>query len=339
MLVPGTEMHWVTFGFICVELVILFYLLIYRFARPDHKTTSLDIILILLLLVYNITGGLLPDPKLPGSFFEQECIAYATGFITPAFFPYYVYKGFELKKMEFHARRGVIYFLIFPYLLFVIVFAISHNLDNAKDILIIPVAYALWVLVSLQKSIRLKYAGVHTSREIKQEAGILFFSLTPWIGLPFITYFNLNQSVEATVTNTGFLLLLSFHVKQTVEQVRTEHERLIASESQLLNWNEQLQDEVDKRTKELERISTEERVLHSCHIYRLTSREKEIVLFVCRGNSYRQIAEILFIAERTVTKHVQNIFDKVNVSNKLELLNKLGATAVGQPVSLNLSLK
>jgi hypothetical protein len=102
MLVPGTEMHWVTFGFVCVELVILFYLLVHRFARPDDKTIGLDIVLIALLLAYNITGGLLPDPDLPGSFFVQECIAYATGFITPAYFPYYVYKAFGLEKMECH---------------------------------------------------------------------------------------------------------------------------------------------------------------------------------------------------------------------------------------------
>jgi len=331
MLLPGTEMHWVTFGFVCVELVILFYLLIHRFARPDSRTIGLDISLIALLLIYNITGGLLPDPNLPGSFFVQECIAYATGFITPAYFPYYVYKAFGLEKMEFHARRGVIYFLVLPYFLFVAVFAISDDLDHAKNILVIPVVYALWVLVTLQKSIRFKYTHSYASRDVKEEASVLFFSLTPWVGLPFIAYFNLSQSVEATVTNTGFLLLLALHVKQTVEQVKTEHERLIASETQLLTWNEQLQEEVNKRTKELERISAEERILQNCHIYRLTGREKEIVLFICRGNSYRQIAEALFIAERTVTKHVQNIFDKVKVSNKLELLNKLGATAVGQP--------
>jgi DNA-binding CsgD family transcriptional regulator len=331
MLVPGTEMHWVTFGFVCVELVIFFYLLIHRFARPDDRTIGLNIVLILLLLAYNISGGLLPDPDLPGSFFIQECIAYATGFITPAYFPYYIYKAFELKKMKFHARRGFLYFLVLPYFLFVIVFAISNNLNHAQNILIIPVVYALWVLVSLQRSIRFKYKTEHNSGDVKEETGVLYFSLTPWIGLPFITYFNLSQSVEATVTNTGFLLLLALHVKQHVEQVRTEHDRLIASEIQLLTWNEQLQEEVDKRTKELERISAEERVVQNCHTYRLTGREKEIVLFICRGNSYRQIAETLFIAERTVTKHVQNIFDKVNASNKLELLNKLGATAVGQP--------
>jgi DNA-binding CsgD family transcriptional regulator len=333
MLLPGTEMHWITFGFVCMELVIFFYLLIHRFARPDDKTIDLDIVLIVLLLAYNISGGLLPDPNLPGSFFLQECIAYATGFITPAYFPYYVYKAFDLHKMEFHAKRGVFYFLLVPYLLFVTVFAISNDLEHAKNILAIPVVYALWVLITLQKSIKFKYSHLSVSRNVKEEAGVLFFSLTPWVGLPFITYFNLSQSIEATVTNTGFLLLLALHVKQTVQQVRAEHERLVVSESKLLQWNEQLQEEVDKRTRELERISTEERVLQNSKIYRLTEREKEIVLFICQGNSYRQIGEALFIAERTVTKHVQNIFDKVKVSNKLELLNKLGATAVGQPIS------
>lgn len=330
MLIPGTEMHLITFGFVCLELVIFFYLFIHRFARADDSTISLDIILITLLLAYNITGGLLPDPDLPGSFFVQECIAYATGFITPAYFPYYVYKAFALEKMEFHAKRGVIYFLLLPYLIFITLFAISNDLEYAKNILAIPVVYALWVLVSLQKSIRYKYNHSIAIRNVKEEAGVLFFSLTPWVSLPFIAYFNLNQSVEAVITNSGFLLLLVLHVKQSVEQVRSEHERLVISERKLLMWNEQLQEEVNKRTKELERISAEERVLQNCSRSYLTNREKEIVLFICKGNSYRQIAKALFIAERTVTKHVQNIFDKVKVSNKLELIHKLEATAVVQ---------
>lgn len=324
MLLPGTEMHWVTFGFVCVELVILFYLLIHQFARPDDRTIRLNIVLIILLLAYNITGGLLPDPDLPGSFFIQECIAYATGFITPAYFPYYVYKAFSLEKMKFHARRGVFYFLVFPYFLFVTVFAISNDLEHAKNILVIPVLYALWVLHSLQKSILYKYRTTDSNTHNgKEEAGVLFFSLTPWVGLPFITYFNLSQSVEATVTNTGFLLLLALHVKQHVAQIRIEHERLIASEIQLLSWNEQLQEEVNKRTRELEQITKEERFYKNCKHYQLTSREEEIALLIYKGYSHKQVAEALFIAERTVAKHVQNIFEKVNVSNRIELSRKL----------------
>ena len=50
----------------------------------------------------------------------------------------------------------------------------------------------------------------------------------------------------------------------------------------------------------------------------------EIVRLIWKGNTHKQIAESLFISERTVAKHVQNIFEKVQVSNRVELLHKLG---------------
>jgi len=87
--------------------------------------------------------------------------------------------------------------------------------------------------------------------------------------------------------------------------------------------NEKLQEEVNKRAKELEKISVQEKLVKNCKLYCLTNRETEIAQFVCKGLTYKQIAETLFIAERTVTKHAQNIFEKVGVNNKLELCKKL----------------
>ena len=69
MLVFGTQMHIATFIFVSIEIVIFFYLLIYRIARPDDKTAYLNIVLIFLLIIYNVTGGLLPDSNMAGSFF------------------------------------------------------------------------------------------------------------------------------------------------------------------------------------------------------------------------------------------------------------------------------
>ena len=315
MLLPGTQMHLITFLFVCIELIILFYLFIHHLARPHDKISYLDIFLLLLLIVYNITGGLLPDPKLPGSYFWQNSIAYATGFMTPCYFPYYVYHAFGLKKMEFHAYRGVFLFLMLPYLLFMIVFGITGNLNDAKNLLVLPVAYALWVIVALVSA---------TKDESIENKIVPFLGLTPWVCLPVIDYFNAGQAVEASITNTGFLLLLVQHMRRNVQQLKDEHQRLLASEEKLRGWNEKLQEEVEKRTKEIERFSVEEKILEGSRLYQLTKREREIVSFICRGYSYKQIAENLFISERTVTKHVQNIFDKAKVSNKLELLNKLG---------------
>jgi len=301
MLVPGTQMHLLTLGFICIELLILFYLIIVRLARPDDRDTSLNVKLILLLIVYNITGGLLPDPNLPGSYFIQECIAYGTGFITPCYFPYYVYRGFDLAKMKFHARTGVYLFLVLPYFLFVLVFALSNELDTAKNILFLPVIYALWVLYSVVRAVRYKYGGNLRDRKPKEEIVVLFLSLAPWVGLPAIAYFNLSQAVEASTTNTGFLLLMALHLKRNVQQIRAEHQQAV---------------EV--------KLTAEERLLSGFKQYGLTNREQEISRLIAKGFGNKQIAENLFIAEKTVAKHVQNIFEKVGVGSRVELCKKLG---------------
>jgi len=321
-------MHIVTFIFVCIELVIFFYLVIYRLGRPDDKNAYLNVGLIFLLLIYNITGGLLPDENMPGSFNVQEVIAYGTGFITPCYFPYYVYHAFKLEKMRFHAYKGIFLFLIAPYVIFVIVFVSSGHIETAKKLLIIPAVYALCVIIILVKAVRYKYKNNFRTKGAKEEMAVSFLSLTPWVGLPAIDYFNMGQAVEAATTNTGFLLLIALQLKQHIAMVKAEHQRLIDSEEKLLGWNEKLQEEVEKRTREIERLSTEERILEGCRQFQLTNRESEIATLIYRGSSYKQIAEILFIAERTVTKHVQNIFDKVKVSNKLELLNKLGIVPV-----------
>lgn len=61
----------------------------------------------------------------------------------------------------------------------------------------------------------------------------------------------------------------------------------------------------------------------NCQMCNLSSHEKEKAELICQGLKYRAIAGSLYIAERTVTKHAQNICEKVEVSNKVELCNKL----------------
>ncbi|AZV58544.1 response regulator transcription factor [Clostridium sp. AWRP] len=53
----------------------------------------------------------------------------------------------------------------------------------------------------------------------------------------------------------------------------------------------------------------------------LTNREKEIADYICMGLSNKEIGEKLFISANTVKNHVYNIYKKVNVKNKVELIN------------------
>jgi DNA-binding NarL/FixJ family response regulator len=56
--------------------------------------------------------------------------------------------------------------------------------------------------------------------------------------------------------------------------------------------------------------------------FNLTNREKEIAALVTAGKTSNQIADSLYISDKTVAKHIQNIFQKVGVSNRVELISK-----------------
>jgi two-component system, NarL family, nitrate/nitrite response regulator NarL len=51
----------------------------------------------------------------------------------------------------------------------------------------------------------------------------------------------------------------------------------------------------------------------------LSQREREIVSLVAQGYKNREMAEKMFISEQTVKNHLHNIFDKLGVSDRLEL--------------------
>jgi len=52
----------------------------------------------------------------------------------------------------------------------------------------------------------------------------------------------------------------------------------------------------------------------------LSEREREVLQFVARGHSYREIGATLFIAEKTVENHVRNILGKLHLNRKQELI-------------------
>jgi DNA-binding NarL/FixJ family response regulator len=53
----------------------------------------------------------------------------------------------------------------------------------------------------------------------------------------------------------------------------------------------------------------------------LSDREMQVLHLLAAGKTNREIADALFISEKTVARHVSNIFDKVGVSSRA------GATA------------
>lgn len=54
--------------------------------------------------------------------------------------------------------------------------------------------------------------------------------------------------------------------------------------------------------------------------HKLTEREKEIMVLLLKGRTYKMIADELFLSENTVKTHIKNIYSKFNIQSKSELI-------------------
>lgn len=61
----------------------------------------------------------------------------------------------------------------------------------------------------------------------------------------------------------------------------------------------------------------------------LTPREREVLRYVQKGFSNKQIADMLFISVNTIKKHVQSLYDKFEVNNRTSLSFKVNNLASG----------
>jgi DNA-binding CsgD family transcriptional regulator len=63
----------------------------------------------------------------------------------------------------------------------------------------------------------------------------------------------------------------------------------------------------------------------------LSAREQEVAALVARGLSNRQIAEQLFLSERTAQNHVQHILTKLDLSNRAQIATWWMSTGMSNP--------
>lgn len=305
MLVFGTEMHLVTFVFVILETVMFFYQLFHYLYRPQDKQRLWYLILLSLLIIYNITGGLFPDPRLNIPIVSQNIIAYGSGFLMASYFPYYFYKAFELTRLRFHALFGVPLFLILPYIVFfVIAYSFNGNLESAiRYGVIIPFFYSIVLLWAITKAVMLKYRE-RTNQNNTVEIMAVYCAVIPWASMTLLSYFHASQLLEVVITNGGFIVITVLFISRSITNARLEYQRLLELDSiSIVNPASSAEDKYRD--------------------YQLTPREIEIVQLIREGHTYEKIGERLFISKRTVSKHAQNIFEKVGVTNKVELLNKI----------------
>jgi DNA-binding CsgD family transcriptional regulator len=299
----GTQMYMVTFAITVFEIAMLFFQVIYYLERTSDHKRLLYLILLVAVILYNITSGLFPDENIPIPVSLQNVIAYLFAFSTSMYFVYYYYKAFDLKLLRFFATFGSLIFLFVPFLfLFVVPYYITGNLALSRKLtVVIPFLYGISFIIATTRAFIFKFRVKEYSDKTKYELVIAaYVALLCWVALPVIVFFGDFQVLEHSITNSGFMIMTVVYIRSSIHQSRKEYLMLLKS------------GESAGRLIEV-----------NCDKYNLTSREIEIVNEIIKGHSYKIIAYNLNISEKTVAKHVSNIFSKVSVTNKVELINKL----------------
>lgn len=303
------EMHPLTAVFILLELMMLSVQLYFYLIWPYHRSRLTYLILLVLLIIYNLTGGFLPDADISGlSLPVQNIIAYGCGFLMAAYFPYYFYSSFDLSALRFHAVYGAPLFLLLPYLVFfVLLYPVSGDLDFAVNYgLIIPGLYSPVLLVAMFRAIRLRFSGNEDDPDpfTRLEIQAVYWAVSPWVFMCLFAYLHVAQWVEVLFTNTGFAIIAVLFLQRSTRQERME------------------------RKRRMERDALEEKqqadFTETCMRMGLSLREAEVALMLCQGMEYKVIAEQLHISARTVDTHAHRIYYKLGVRNKIELQQVLG---------------
>lgn len=78
---------------------------------------------------------------------------------------------------------------------------------------------------------------------------------------------------------------------------------------------------VDRIIGNLDGINNVKKQIIDRPLFSLTKREIEITNYLSKGYEYKEIADYLNISISTINNHIQNIYKKLKVNNKIELLN------------------
>lgn len=57
---------------------------------------------------------------------------------------------------------------------------------------------------------------------------------------------------------------------------------------------------------------------------KISRREREILLYVAQGYTYKEVADKLYLSPETVKKHLGNCYRKLGAGNKVQALKKVG---------------
>ncbi|PHR11312.1 MAG: helix-turn-helix transcriptional regulator [Aequorivita sp.] len=297
----GTSIHWTTFFYLLLDTVIVLLTLYLSVKKPSSNFKRF-LILGLLFVVYNATGGFLPTDNFPGPFILQYIITYSVAITLCVYIVYYLYKEYDIVVLKFNSSiRNLAIFATASYItLFLVPYLVTGSLDSARILFTIPISVA--AIVFLFIFYRRISNPSNPNAFILRRNRLSIISVGSIALLPICTVIGDYQWLTFTVMNLAFYAITTIEVDRYLYFIE--------------NNNRMYEVFALKKKQKVEAI--ERKIFYED----LTRREIEVALSILSDLSYKNIAKDLFIAESTVSKHASNIFKKTSVKNRREFLKR-----------------
>ena len=286
----SSSMHWIVL-FMCIVIGLIIIFQLSRIVYGKQKTSKADyqyLILAIIFLLYNVLNGLLPNSSLPGPLFLQYLATYSISLIMCVYLVWYLYKQFNIitPNRLFKVKNLILILLICFIFLFIVPYYYTGSIDFARSLfLIFPTILSISFMVYFITIIKQE---VKRQRYFKVQTYLGLFSILSIILLPLLTFFGDFQPITQPLVTMAFFLVTTMEINSYLYRL--------------------------KNTYVLKRNIGKE--------YNFTNRENEIALQIIKGDSYKRIAENMFISYGTVRKHASNIFIKSNASNRDDFIKK-----------------
>ena len=310
------ELRLFSNAILVVEAFIFLFQLVNNLSRSQDSKRLLVTAWVFLTIYYNIITRLEPSGTMAVLDKTTFIVANTGALFLCMYCPFFVYKLFPARPLRFYGTWGVLCFILTPFiLLFLLPVYITGDFSLSKKLLVsIPFLFAICFVFVLRHTLRSASYTLRTSLLVLA----VYIIMALWMGLSLLMFVEHTRLLEVSIGNTGLMIISLLLLKHSIQESKNDYQKL---QQEIQQLNSAL------IKKELNRHIEFEA---SCAQYQLTTREKEIIPLIAKGCSNKQISELLFISDKTVAKHIRNIYEKVNVNKRQDLLRKM--KYVAEPV-------
>ncbi len=275
-----------TLGIITITLQIICYL-----KEIEYKETLfLSVSFLLLIVVTTITEFNILWENV--NRIISEDLFYFFALLLALSIPLNVHKERIVKKATL--KNVIILFITVAFLLFLaggFLFGFSEIAKNTVIVFLsVSIIYSMFVIIRTKPSLLIKHK--EKMEKITALSFLIFFSSFFILNLlNYLFAFSTRSMLDGTIILSFVCIILC------VEKLSDDIKRLTLFTP-------------DKKYS-ADKISS----------FNISPRENEVLNQLVKGMSYKEIAEKLFISLPTVKTHVSNIYQKMNINNKIELIN------------------